>query len=421
MKKRIRKSLVSIIMLFVLSLTSIDTTAITVYADTSVPSIKAAEYYTSVDFSQMNYFDFDNWEGNIIRYYYDFAVYTQTLTLYYGWSQNKDSGEYYYDGVMEMYNTRSELLELYNYLEANNYQVNTLVLAEGWTVLNAFDASFYCSSVILPDTLTAIEYMPTLDNITEFSIPKNVTSIPSGIQIFMPQVAAISVSEENTTFEDVDGVVYGKINHTLYAYPEAKTNADYAVIDGTTDILAYAFNGSKNLKNITIPASVTSIGEGVNVDATFDSVSIESITVDEENANYSSADGVLFNKAKTELLTYPKHKTAKSYAVPDTVTAINSISNSCLESIYFPDSVISIASLNCDSIQSVIWPETLTACPYGMGNSSSNNQKLDAIAFLGTQSGGTQLGTGDFFSCAQNDAVIYSVEGNSIATYYQNS
>lgn len=63
--------------------------------------------------------------------------------------------------------------------------------------------------------------------------------------------------------------------------------------------------------------------------------------------NYSSSEGVLFNKEKTELITYPLGKTGKSYAVPDGVVKIyNYAALPCknLKSVSIPDSVTDIGN-----------------------------------------------------------------------------
>ena len=79
-----------------------------------------------------------------------------------------------------------------------------------------------------------------------------------------------------------------------------------------------AFENCRYLPSITIPASVTSI----NSDAFNGCESLTSITVDGGNNDYSSNDGILFNKAGTELICYPAAKTGATYTIPNTVTAI---------------------------------------------------------------------------------------------------
>ncbi|MCL2604696.1 MAG: leucine-rich repeat domain-containing protein [Defluviitaleaceae bacterium] len=50
--------------------------------------------------------------------------------------------------------------------------------------------------------------------------------------------------------------------YTLMRYPQAKPQDTYPITDGTSHIWVYAFAGACNLKTVTIPASVTEIGEG---------------------------------------------------------------------------------------------------------------------------------------------------------------
>lgn len=111
--------------------------------------------------------------------------------------------------------------------------------------------------------------------------------------------------------------------------------------NGVVSIGDSAFNGCSKLTSFTIPASVTSIGASV-----FGGCSaLQAFSVNGSNANYSSQDGVLFDKERTELIRYPAAKTNTSYTVPSTVTAIDSSAfnyNSKLTSLTIPDSVTSI-------------------------------------------------------------------------------
>ena len=93
---------------------------------------------------------------------------------------------------------------------------------------------------------------------------------------------------------------------------------DYVVIsNGVTAIGIDAFSNS-TIVSVTIPASVTSIGEGA-----FDgNINLTTIEVDSNNANYTTDGGVLFNKAKTTLMLYPKGNASTSYDIPVSVTTV---------------------------------------------------------------------------------------------------
>ena len=83
-----------------------------------------------------------------------------------------------------------------------------------------------------------------------------------------------------------------------------------------TDIKNYAFENC-GIKNLTIGRNITSIGKGV-----FDGCGImESVTVDENNTQYASQDGILYNKAKTEFKHIPAELKGE-VTIPDGVTSI---------------------------------------------------------------------------------------------------
>jgi hypothetical protein len=114
------------------------------------------------------------------------------------------------------------------------------------------------------------------------------------------------------------------------------------VINGlpVTIIGSSAFQSCTNLTSVTIPDSVTRINgsaffnctslTGVTISSNVTSIamtafnrctSMSAITVDALNPSFSSADGVLFNKSQTMLITYPRGK-AGGYTIPDSVTSI---------------------------------------------------------------------------------------------------
>ncbi len=192
------------------------------------------------------------------------------------------------------------------------------------------------------------------------------------------------VDENNSYyFSDDDGIVYNKDKTKLVKYPCGKDNTEYAIPDSVNRIGAGAFMYCSSLINVTIPDSVENlepqaflncsslenieitdsvkymdygmftgctslktvvIGDGVKslyssfeycisletieigssveeLDSFALLPSLKSITVAENNPNYSSVDGYLLSKDGTKLITYPMGK-GSSCQLPDCVTTI---------------------------------------------------------------------------------------------------
>lgn len=129
------------------------------------------------------------------------------------------------------------------------------------------------------------------------------------------------------------------------------------VSEGVTGIGDWAFS-SCSASTIELPDSLVNIGEGIlawsdikvinikkNVSSikasAFEYADLTEINVSSENKQYSSEDGVLFNKQKTILIKYPDNKEGAEYYVPDGVIEISydSFMPDYLEKVHIPDSV----------------------------------------------------------------------------------
>ncbi len=85
-----------------------------------------------------------------------------------------------------------------------------------------------------------------------------------------------------------------------------------------------------------------------------------SIKVDNGNINYSSRNGVLFNKDKTELIQYPIGKTDTKYVIPTSVKIIKQYAfykSKNLLSVTIPNSIKNIregAFSGCSALNSIL-------------------------------------------------------------------
>ena len=240
-------------------------------------------------------------------------------------------------------------------------------------------SAFYgCSSLIAIDIAADNEYYTSVNGVlfnkdkTElicypagktdksYNIPNSVTSIDGSTFHYCSSLTAVDVATDNEYYTSVDGVLFNKGKTELICYPTGKTEKDYTIPDGVTYIVN-AFIGCTNLNSITIPKSVTSINGG----AFWYCKNLYSITVAEDNEYFTSSDGILFNKDKTELICYPAQKSSDKYDIPDTVVKIADwafAGCSQLKNINIPISMSSIGScafVDCEKLTSIVIPASV--------------------------------------------------------------
>ncbi len=256
--------------------------------------------------------------------------------------------------------------------------------------------------VIIPDCVTTIE-RGAFDhsNAKTVEIGSGVTEIETNAFLGAWKLEEITVSDKNTAYKSVDGILYDKEMKTLIRVPYMKKCTKLVIPEGvetignnatryvtlesivipstvkTIDYMGLSFRGAKNL---VIPGSVETLErdaiywcEGLEkieikkgklksldfddiqacralktviipenveyIDRFNDCDSLEEIIVSENNKNYTTTDGVLYNKDKTKLIIYPIAKAGETYIIPSSVTVIgedafNSIYDKSLKKIY---------------------------------------------------------------------------------------
>lgn len=134
-------------------------------------------------------------------------------------------------------------------------------------------------------------------------------------------------------------------------------------IDGYTVTSFYL--DDENIKHIDIPYTVTSISYNDLISAE----SLESIFVAPDNSNYSSVNGVLYNKSKTKLIAYPKGKADADFTIPDNVTDLGYqafLSNDYIVNVTLSESVKNLEQLifsGCSSLKNIIFSGNVTTIP----------------------------------------------------------
>jgi BspA type Leucine rich repeat region (6 copies) len=160
------------------------------------------------------------------------------------------------------------------------------------------------------------------------SIPSTITGLPvtdiaGGAFFFDQGITSVTIPGSVITIED----------EAFYACSEL---AEVTISNGVANIGACAFEYSP-FTNLFIPASTTNMGPGP-----FEWCSeLTTITVDPQNAFFTSVDGIVFDKSKTVLVQYPNGLNGP-YAVPSNVTVIEPnafAANTNLTGVTIPESV----------------------------------------------------------------------------------
>ena len=120
-------------------------------------------------------------------------------------------------------------------------------------------------SITIPNSVMFIGEFAFIacDELRSITIPKSVTYIGDGPFAGCDKLMSITVASDNAAFISINGVLFNKNKTTLIQYPAGKQDVDYVVSSGVTSILHRAFWWCENLKSITIPNSVTTMGSNV--------------------------------------------------------------------------------------------------------------------------------------------------------------
>ena len=241
----------------------------------------------------------------------------------------------------------------------------------------------------------------TIDAAGEISIPRSV--FINGIQYSITSLA-------DNLFLDNKGIT--KVN----------------IPEGFEEIPYRAFGNCENLKEVNIPNSITTIGNGafencasltevfipanvkqINLSAFAGCSSLPEIKVDENNTNYFTEDGVLFNVATSEysyLHSYPAGKSNTSYTIPSHVAEImNSAFQGAanLTEIIFHNNIRSIGSnafRDCTGFTEFTYPESMSYIPNTAFYGCTSLKKINLHDNIGS------IWYGAFINCSALESFV---------------
>ena len=248
------------------------------------------------------------------------------------------------------------------------------------------------------------------------------------------EVLSTEATEEDFKYAIIDeyGVKYSRNGKKLLEAPYSLCEKEYVVREGTEVICDDAFINCESLQSITIPNSVTNIGDyafgsckslqSVTIPNSVTSIgdyafgwckSLQSITI--PNSVTSIGDYAFTSSESLQSVTIPNSVTSigigafssceslQSVTIPNSVTKIGEAAfEQCysLQSVTIPNSVTKIedyAFSYCESLQSVTIPNSVTSIGWGAFRSCESLQSVTIPNSV------TNIGDYAFFLCAHLD------------------
>lgn len=260
------------------------------------------------------------------------------------------------------------------------------------------------TDLTIPDSVTSIGDVAFSGcrALTSVTIPDGVTSIGDSAFSRCSSLTSVTIPDSVTS-----------IGNSAFWYCSSLTGV--TIPDSVTSIDINAFRYCSSLTSVTIGAGVRKMGSAPFTGCN----SLTGIWVNENNHEYcSDKKGVLYNKAKTELIQVPGGLSGE-YNIPSSIKRIggSAFSNcSNLTSVTIPNGVESIdrwTFWNCSSLTSITIPSSVTSIgDYAFGGCD----KLTDVYFGGSELQWRAVSIGVY----DNDSIYYDakIHYNNVSSIY---
>ena len=230
-------------------------------------------------------------------------------------------------------------------------EITSVVVEDGVTSISrsAF-SNLAITSVVLPSTLQYIDDNAfSSTSISSVNIPDSVTNIGSNAFYGCNNLSNISLGSKLQTIGDY-AFSCTKVNCSFPdslriigtgAFDNTYITGDVIIPEGVTELGFGAFQDCDYMESMMIPKTVVSVGAGFASGDIF-----TQFIVDDENPNYCSVDGILYDKAKTMMLSCPQGKSG-SVSIVEGVKSIQPRAfyyNASLSEVNIPSTVRLITS-----------------------------------------------------------------------------
>ena len=204
------------------------------------------------------------------------------------------------------------------------------------------------------------------------ALPQNAFIDSTSISVSAASTSTSGKCGDNVSWTLKDGVLTISGTGDMYYYNNydpyntspfyERTDIKSVVIKhGVTNVGLYTFQDCSNITSISIPASVKVIDDSA---FKWGTTNLEKIEVDSNNKDYTTVDGVLYDKKVSYLYFCPQAK--KDISIPNTVQHIDSFAfYKCryLKNITLPKGLLAIGQSafdSCTSLETVVIPSTVS-------------------------------------------------------------
>ena len=239
--------------------------------------------------------------------------------------------------------------------------LKTIILPNVKTIgIRAFSGCTSLSNITLPKTLESIglyafNCCTSLENIV---LPKLLTTIEN--YAFYKCTSMKNINLEDTGLTTLSGSIF-----------QYCSSLESLSIPETVTEINDPFISYDSLKKLTILGNLSTVDTNSFSDSMIETLSfskkvndftswttrleyqfpnLKSINFDAENPNYTSVDGVVFSKDKTELICYPKAKEDLKYSIPTTTTTISMYAFYQVQNLLEIDLPSSLAKIKSNAI-----------------------------------------------------------------------
>ena len=224
----------------------------------------------------------------------------------------------------------------------------------------------YVGDVTIPDTVTNIDGQYTFNNCTgikKLTIPASVTGISDSTFDYVKSITEFVIDSENTKVQSVNGCMMNLAKDYIYAIPKGAATVTLPENIVSTDrIRDYAFINCPNLVTLNLSKNFSTFSIYYKF---ADCPKLAAINANADCPDFTTVDGVLYNKNVTRIMFVPGAKTG-TYTVPTTVNEIYDHAfkdAKKLTSITFPKNFLNTFDIddrlgNCDSLTSLNFADT---------------------------------------------------------------